>query len=231
MKGARWLICAERRKQVWRCELVLNAVFYWEPVEFFQKRCDMIMLRFFQDEPCGVVLDLLYANGLFIGFSCESSIAVVQSWRDHRRNELFCGTVTEERTDRGDSPECEKRSAAEATDVLFHWQCLIKMHSKVRNGGLKRNVTSICICRLAADRTDTHWWTYKHHLSFFCVKLQFVALHPWQSIAYTGLNVGLSRSEIARWCTVRDFCVISVLVIVTAVTCYDIRQGLWIQGL
>ena len=25
-----------------RCELVLNAVFYWEPVEFFQKRCDMI---------------------------------------------------------------------------------------------------------------------------------------------------------------------------------------------
>ena len=29
------------------CELVLNAVFYWEPVEFFQKRCDMITLRFF----------------------------------------------------------------------------------------------------------------------------------------------------------------------------------------
>ncbi len=60
-----------------RCELVLNAVFYWEPVEFFQKRCDMITLRFFQDEPCGVVLDLLYARGLFIGYSCESSIAVV----------------------------------------------------------------------------------------------------------------------------------------------------------
>ena len=36
-----------------------------------------------------------------------------------------------------------------------------------------------------------------------------------QSIAYTGLNVGLSRSEIARWCTVRHFCVISVLVIVS----------------
>ena len=97
------------------------------------------------------------------------------------------------------------------------------MHSKVRNGGLKRNATSTYIWRLAADWTDTHWWTYKHHLSFFCVKLQFVALHPWQSIAYTGLNVGLSRSEIARWCTVRDFCVISVLVIVTVVTCYDIR--------
>ena len=62
-----------------RCELVLNAVFYWEAVQFFQKRCDMITLRFFQYEPCGVVLDLLYANGLFIGFSCESSIAVVQS--------------------------------------------------------------------------------------------------------------------------------------------------------
>ena len=64
-----------------RCELVLNAVFYWEPVEFFQKRCDMIMLGFFQDEPRGVVLD-------------------------------------------GDSPECKKCGAAEATDVLFHGQCL-----------------------------------------------------------------------------------------------------------
>ena len=53
--SASWLICAERRRQVWRksavkatesecCELVLNAVFYWEPVEFFQKWCDMITL-------------------------------------------------------------------------------------------------------------------------------------------------------------------------------------------
>ena len=54
-------------------------VFYWEPVEFFQKRYDVIMLRFFQDELCGIVLDLLYARNLFIGYSCESSIAVVQS--------------------------------------------------------------------------------------------------------------------------------------------------------
>ena len=46
---------------------------------FFQKRCDMITLRFFQDEPCGVVLDLLYARDLFIGYSCERSTAVVQS--------------------------------------------------------------------------------------------------------------------------------------------------------
>ena len=83
--------------------------------------------------------------------------------------------------------------------------CLVKMHSKVRNGGLERNATSTYICRLAADRTDSHWWTYKHHLIFSCVKLQFVALYPWQSIAYTGLNVGLSRSEIARWCTVREY--------------------------
>ena len=62
-----------------RCKLVLNAVFYWEPVEFFQKQCDMIMLQFFQDELCGVVLDLLYVLNLFNGYSCESSIAVVQS--------------------------------------------------------------------------------------------------------------------------------------------------------
>ena len=179
-KGARWLICAERR-QVWRksavkvmeskrYKLVLNAVFYWEPVEFFQKRCDMITLRLFQDEPCGVVLGLLYARDLFIGYTCERSIVVVQSWRDHRRNKLFCGTVREEQTYRGDSPECKKRSAAEATDVLFHWQCLVKMHSKVRNGGLKRNATATYICRHAADRTDAHWWTYKHHLSFFLCK-------------------------------------------------------------
>ena len=48
-------ICREKKRQVWRksavnvtenerCKLVLNAVFYWEPVEFFQKRCDMITL-------------------------------------------------------------------------------------------------------------------------------------------------------------------------------------------
>ena len=54
-------------------------VFYWEPVEFFQKQYDMIMLRFFQDELCGIVLDLLYVCDLFIGYSCESSIAAVQS--------------------------------------------------------------------------------------------------------------------------------------------------------
>ena len=29
-----------------RCELVLNAVFYWEPMEVYQKRCDMTTLRF-----------------------------------------------------------------------------------------------------------------------------------------------------------------------------------------
>ena len=90
MKGARWLICAERRRLVWRksavevteserCELVLNVVFYWKPVEFFQKRFDMITLRLFENEPCGVVLNLLYARDLFIGYSCESNIAVVQS--------------------------------------------------------------------------------------------------------------------------------------------------------
>ena len=28
--------------------------------------------------------------------------------------------VRQERTDRRDSPECKKRSAAEATDVFFH---------------------------------------------------------------------------------------------------------------
>ena len=32
----------------------------------------------------------------------------------------------------GDSLECKKRGAAEATDVLFHEQCFVKMHSKER---------------------------------------------------------------------------------------------------
>ena len=59
-----------------RCELVLNAVFYWEPVEFFQKQCDMITLRFFQDETCGIVLDLLYAHNLFIGYSTPAKAAL-----------------------------------------------------------------------------------------------------------------------------------------------------------
>ena len=100
----------------------------------------------------------VYVRDLFIGYSYKSSIAIVQSWHDHGRKKLFCETVRQKRTDRRDSPEFKKRSAAEAIDVLFHWQCLVKVHSKVRNGGLERNVTSIYICRLAADRTDTHWW-------------------------------------------------------------------------
>ena len=29
-----------------RCKLVLNAVFNWEPMEVYQKRCDMTTLRF-----------------------------------------------------------------------------------------------------------------------------------------------------------------------------------------
>ena len=43
------------------------------------KRCNMITLRSFQDEPRGVALDLLYARDLFMGYTCKGSIAVVQS--------------------------------------------------------------------------------------------------------------------------------------------------------
>ena len=49
-----------------RCEIVLNALFYWEPKESFPKRCDMITLRFFQDKLHDVVLDLLWARDLLI---------------------------------------------------------------------------------------------------------------------------------------------------------------------
>ena len=56
-----WLVGAERRRQIWRksavkvterecCQLVLNAIFYLEPVEFCQKRCDVIALRFSHDK-------------------------------------------------------------------------------------------------------------------------------------------------------------------------------------
>ena len=45
--GMAWLPSAVEVTESERCELVLNAVFNWEPVEFFQKRCDMITLRFF----------------------------------------------------------------------------------------------------------------------------------------------------------------------------------------
>ena len=63
-----------------RSELVLNAVFYWEPMEFFQKWCGVSHFDFFfQEKPCGVVLYLLYARDLFIGYTCESGIALVHS--------------------------------------------------------------------------------------------------------------------------------------------------------
>ena len=114
------------------CELVLNVVFYWEPMGFFQKWCDMTKLWFFQAEPRIIFLDLLYVCEMFIGYTCKSSIAVVQSWHDHGYNKLCCGTVSQEQIDRRDSPEYKKCSVAEATDVLFHWECLVKMHSKVQ---------------------------------------------------------------------------------------------------
>ena len=61
-----------------RCQLVLNAVFYWEPVEFFQKWYGVSHFDFFfQEKPCGVVLS--YARDLFIGYTCESGIALVHS--------------------------------------------------------------------------------------------------------------------------------------------------------
>ena len=114
------------------CELVLNVVFYWEPMGFFQKWCDMTTLWFFQAELHIIFLDLLYVCNLFIGYTCKSSTAVVQSWHDQGYNKLCCGTVSQEQMDRRDSPECKKHSVAEATDVLFHWECLVKMHSKVQ---------------------------------------------------------------------------------------------------
>ena len=48
----------------------------------------------------------------------------------------------------------------------------------------------------------------------------FVALSPWQIISYAGLNVWLSKKETPRWCTVRQLCVISILVILTAMGRY-----------
>ena len=85
-KGALWLIYAERRRQVWqksavemteseRYEFVLNAVFYWEPVEFFQKQCNktrfdfIYFLIFFLLKMSRAALfwNLLYLRDLFIG--------------------------------------------------------------------------------------------------------------------------------------------------------------------
>ena len=52
--------------------------------------------------------------------------------------------------------------------------------------------------------------------------LLLVVLHLRQSTAYAGLNVRLSRSEIGRECTVRDFCLICILVVMTTVKGYDL---------
>ena len=63
----------------------------------------------FQDELCGVVLDLLYAHDFFISYTCKRSIAVVQSWYDHGYK-LFCATVGQEWTDRCDSVSTQQLS-------------------------------------------------------------------------------------------------------------------------
>ena len=51
-----------------------------------------------------------------------------------------------------------------------------------------------------------------------------LCIHDRVFIAYADLNVGLSRSEITGWYTVRDCCVISIFVVITDVTRYAIRQ-------
>ena len=57
-------------------------------MEFFQQQCDMITLQLFQDKPRSIVPDLSYMHDLFISYTYESSVAVVQSWRDHGHRDI-----------------------------------------------------------------------------------------------------------------------------------------------
>ena len=71
----------------------------------FKKLCNMITLRFFQDEPRGVVLYLLFARDLFIGYTCKSSMI------------MDATSFSVELLDRNRRIDA---ILLEATDVLFH---------------------------------------------------------------------------------------------------------------
>ena len=108
-----------------RCELVLNAVFYWEPVEFFQKRCNMITLRFCQDEPSGVVLDLLYARDLFIGYTCMVGLwsGTSSGWNNAW---WVCG--------QGSVPEGTMHGGSVVRDQFRKEQCMVGLWSGTSSG-------------------------------------------------------------------------------------------------
>ena len=91
---------------------------------------------------------------MYIGYTCESGIAVVHSRSDMGRDNLGSKTIKQKLTYRRNFPDCKKHGTAQDIGVLFNRQCLIKVYSTVLNKVLKGNAISTNICRLAADQTD-----------------------------------------------------------------------------
>ena len=150
----------------------------------------------------------------------ETSSAVKLSHKNGRFNAIF--------------PIARKTVQRRLLVCCFHWQCLIKMYSKVLYRVLKRNAASSISTDsqpakllpfdeakgMISDVFISFFFFFFFFFFFLSAFRLFVALSPWQIISYAGLNVWLSKKETPRWCTVRQLCVISILVILTAMGRY-----------
>ena len=88
------------------------------------------------------VVVVVEASDLFISYTCESVITVVQPRSDHGRDKLGGGTVRQQRTNRRNVHGCKKCGTAEPIAVFLHRLCLTKMYSDVHDKTLKENAIS-----------------------------------------------------------------------------------------
>ena len=66
------------------------------------------------------VVVVVEASDLFISFTCESGITIVQPRSDRGRDKLGGGTVRQQRTNRRNVHDCKKCGTAESIAVLLH---------------------------------------------------------------------------------------------------------------
>ena len=57
---------------------------------------------------------------MFVGYTCESGITVVQSESDHGQDKLSGTTFRQKRTNQRNFPDRKERSTAEAIVVMFY---------------------------------------------------------------------------------------------------------------
>ena len=126
------------------------------------------------------VVVVVEASDLFISYTCESVITVVQPRSDHGRDKLGGGTVRQKRTNRCNFPDWKKCGTAEPIAVFLHRLCLTKMYSDVHDKTLKENAISTVSAHSKTKPIPLTESTSMISI-FSLVTLHFDALYPWQN--------------------------------------------------